>query len=118
MNKLFVVASCILLLGCASMQPQVDIYQVAYIGTAVTDTTATMYVMNQGGVETNPIYGGTPAPITLVGAKLAGWFLLKWVDSNLPDNASPWMKFALWTPMIALQTYSTIHNTRLGNKLK
>ena len=118
MNKLVIVVFIMVLLtGCASVQPQVDPYHVAWIGTAVADTATTAYAIDQGLVETNLLYGGTPSSAVLIGAKVGGWFILRWVDSQIPAGTSPWLRTLLWVPSIALQSYSTIHNVKISQSV-
>jgi len=112
-----VVLAALLLLGCASVRPQIDPLHIAYIGTATTDTLTSIRAMEHGGVETSPIYGGAPPAAVLIGAKVAGWLVLRWVDSILPEDTPTGMRLLLWGIPIAIQTYGTIKNIKVGNKL-
>jgi hypothetical protein len=90
---------------------------VTYIGTATTDTLASIRAIERGGVETNPLYGGASPAAVLIGAKVVGWLVLRWVDSILPEDTPKGLRLLLWGIPIAIQTYGTIRNIKVGNKL-
>ena len=115
-NRFAVFVAALLLIGCASMRPQADLNHIAFIGTAAGDTITSVYAIEQGAAEANPLYGtGEPAVAALVGVKVAGWFVLRWVENKMPENR--WMRTLLWAPAVALASYSIVHNIRLGRSL-
>ena len=109
--------ACLLLFGCASVRPQLDPLHVAYIGTAGTEVYSTSYAVGAGAVETNAILGEQPNLAALIGTKVGGWLVLRFVESLLPEEAPRGMKILLWGVPVALQVYGTINNIKVGNRL-
>jgi len=118
---LFIVLA-MALCGCAHITaPITDPIRGLAVGTAISDAETTVRGLNAGLVEMNPLLGQNPSRAKLYGFKLGasyglyGLELLYQKQTGLPLKW--WQRALIYAPMIAIQTYASIHNWRLASEV-
>ena len=101
-------------IGCASFAPKPTIAHAGFIAASTIDVIYTQKALGAGAQELKPIFGQNPSVAKMAAVKMAGWSLIRILETTVEKEIGRELKWyervLFWAVPTGLTAWASAHN--------